>query len=213
MELIPQNIEILDPSSKKEWVKQMKKIEKAYRVCYQNEGSITEDSYASYIPKKLRHESPLEHVQITVELNCSRAIQQELTRHRLASFSIESTRWIDYIKKQGGSCVFIQPSDWSDLTEEQKAKYVEAMKSSEDYYNALRSLGLPAQRARDALCLGLKGKIIMSANVREWIHIFKLRTAKDAHPDIRQLTTMILMRFVDEAPPLFSHLMESYEDE
>jgi thymidylate synthase (FAD) len=100
------------------------------------------------------------------------------------------------------------------MTKEQKDLYEEAMKSSEGYYNGLRMAGLKAQRARDALCLGLKGKIVMSANVRTWRHIFELRAInRSAHPDIRQLTTMILMRMVDDAPPLFADLLEGYDDE
>ena len=215
MEFIPQSIEVLDPSSRKEWVKQMKKIELAYRVCYQSEPKMTEDSYVDFIPKYVKlHGSPLEHCQITVQMDCSRAIQQELTRHRLASYSIESTRWIDYFKKQGGKLLYITPADWDGFTEEQRDLYYKAMESSEMWYNKLRGVGLPAQRARDALSLGLKGKIVMSANVRTWRHIFELRANnKSAHPDIRQLTQMILMRFVDDAAPLFGDLLEEYEDD
>jgi thymidylate synthase (FAD) len=215
MELIPQSVEILDPRNKREWISVMKKIERAYRICYASEGKATEDSYQTFIPKHISHGSPLEHGTITVELQCSRAIQQELTRHRLASFSIESTRWIDYFRKNGGKadCIFVTPADWDSFTEVQRDLYRNAMQSSEDWYNRLRESGLLAQRARDAFSLGLKGSIVMTANVREWRHIFRERaTNKAAHPDIRQLTQMILMRVADEAQPLFGDLLETDEE-
>jgi len=215
MELIAQSISVYDPSNKKEWIRQMRKIEHAYRICYghTSEEKMTDDSYLTFIPKYIKHGSPLEHTQVTVLLDCSRAIQQELTRHRLASYSIESTRWIDYFKKQGGQVQFIQPADWDKMDPLQRDLYFEAMKSSEDWYNKLREAGLPSQRARDAFALGLKSKIMMSANVREWRHVFELRALnKSAHPDIRQLTQMILMRLADEAPPLFADLLEVEDD-
>jgi len=170
---------------------------------------MTDDSWRTFIPKHINHESPLEHVVVSVVLICSRAIQQELTRHRLASYSIESTRWIDYFKKQGGTVDFIQPSDWADFTQEQRDAYLEAMLSSEKHYNNLRALGLPAQRARDAFALGLKGEIYMTANVRQWRHIFRERHINQAaHKDIRQLTGMISEELLARAPVFFQDVYD-----
>jgi thymidylate synthase (FAD) len=209
MNLIQQSIEVVDPSTPAEWLRQLKKIEKMYRVCYKSEDKITDDSYNRFIRDHINHESPLEHCSITVIMECSRGIQQEFTRHRLAAYSIESTRWINYLKKQGGHIDFIKPRLWDDMTFEQRAAYAEAMEHSERSYNRLIELGLKPQTARDAFALALKSTVACTMNVRQWRHVFKERALnRNAHPDIRQLTGDILNHFMDHAPVFFADLCD-----
>jgi len=207
MKLTQQSIQLVDPATPNEWLAQFRKVERAYRTCYKSEGKQTEDSYLEFIPNHINHESPLEHCCISVIINCSRAIAQEFLRHRLVSPSMESTRWIDYFKKYGGSVDFVEPSDFSKFTDEQREAYLDAMKSSEEHYNRLRDLGLKAQRARDAFALGLRCEIFASANVRTWRHVFRERYFNEAaHPDIRALFGQLYEKLLYAAPVFFSDL-------
>jgi thymidylate synthase (FAD) len=206
MKLIDQSIQILDPNTPEEWIRQFKKIELAYRVCYKSEDRITDDSYKTFIPKfaKIGHQSPLEHFAITVKLICSRAIQQELTRHRLASYSVESTRYVNYSKKEG-EMTFIKPAIWDKLPDTQHQIYIEHLESAETTYNRLVHLGAKPETARDVLPLALKSEMIMTANLREFLHIIKLRTSSAAHYDIRQLISLIKDQFMITMPWMFEN--------
>ena len=189
----------------------MKNIEYAYRICYKSEGRATEDSYLTFIPKRIGHGSPLEHSVITVLITCSRGIQQEITRHRHTAFSIESTRWINYFKKQGGEIFFIDPED--DMTAEQKFVYVSAFKHTESAYNKLIEMGVKPERARDVLPLGLKSEIVMSGNVRTWRNIFQIRLIESgAHIDFVNVMKMIGDEFLKRGRPLFADLLEKKDD-
>jgi thymidylate synthase (FAD) len=204
MKLIDQYFTILNPVMRDDWIRMMKTIERAYRTCYRNEGSITEDSYKTYLPKHRNHQASAEHGAISVLIVTSRALQQEITRHRLASYSIESTRWCDY--KSKGDLLYIRPSDWNTMTTPQQKSFIESCQSSEDFYLKLRLEGLKPQRARDSISLAYASEIVMTANPREWRTIFNLRCAPDAHPDIQDLMKKILREFISEADPLFGDL-------
>lgn len=120
MRLIKPKVEILDNLNGTEI---LKRIEKVARTCYKSEDKISEDdSSARKLVTNLinsKHESILEFVDITVKFTCSRSIAQEITRHRLASFAMESQRYCAYNKdKFGGEITFIIPS-WSTLSEGQ----------------------------------------------------------------------------------------------
>jgi thymidylate synthase (FAD) len=200
MKLIEQSLEIIDPATEADWVRQFKKVERAYRICYKSEDKITEDSYKTFIPKyaKLGHTSPLEHLSITLRITCSRAIQQELTRHRLASYSVESTRYVNYSKKDG-EMRFIKPAIWDDMYDMQRQIYIEQLESAETSYNRLIHLGVKPETARDVLPLSLASDLIMTANLREIQHIISLRAAPAAHYDIRALIAglgVILTKYV-----------------
>ena len=203
MNTTKQSIELLYPQ---DFVPMMKNIEYAYRICYKNEGKQTDDSYVEFIPKHIKHESPLEHSSISVLLVCNRAIQQEITRHRHTAFSIESTRWINYFKKMGGEITFIEPND-PDMSPLVLAKILDSYENCERTYNELIQLGVKPERARDVLPLGLKGDIVMSGSVRTWRNVFNQRVFNPhAHKDIRELMTMTLDLFKEKAFPLFGDL-------
>ncbi len=98
----------------------LKKIEKAARVCYKSEDKITDDSASNFIANIIKrgHESVLEHEKITVTIICDRGISHEIVRHRIASYSQESTRYCNYSDgKFGCELTFIKPCFWSDSDE------------------------------------------------------------------------------------------------
>lgn len=197
MDIVYQEHEILTPIDK---VKVYQLIELAGRTAYKSEGKTTNDSAEAFVRKiiKLGHESVLEHVSITVKFVTDRGVTHELVRHRLCSYTQESTRYCNYSKL---GIAFIQPVDF-DLNDEDK----ELLKQIEEHYSKKLSQGYTPQQARYFLINGLKTEIVHTANIREWRHILNLRTAKNAHPQMRALMIALLIELRDALPACFNDI-------
>ena len=183
-----------------------KRIELAARVCYKSEERITETSYVRLLTQLLEseHESVLEHASATVRFVCDRGVSHELVRHRIASFSQESTRYCNYAKdKFNGECSFIAPPGLSDAA---LMCWYDAMRSAEHSYFDLLGAGVSPQIARGVLPNSLKTEVVVTANMREWRHIFKLRTSPKAHPQMRELMVPLLAKFKALVPIIFDDL-------
>ena len=145
------------------------------------------------------HESVLEHFSVTFKIICDRGIMAEFTRHRLASFSIESTRFNAYKE-----LTFIKPN-WQEQTFLYRA-WENSVIQAEEKYLQMRQSGARPEDARAILPNSLKTEIIMTANLREWRHILKLRTAKAAHPQMIQVANMILDILKEKLPVVFEDI-------
>jgi thymidylate synthase (FAD) len=181
----------------------LKKIEAAGRVCYKSESKITDESAKRFVAGIIKsgHHSVIEHCSVSVVIVCDRGVTHELVRHRLASYSQESTRYCNYGKEKfGAEITFVQPS--FELNDVDKA----ILAVIESHYLLRLETGLTPQEARYFLPNGLKTEIIVTANIREWRHIFALRTSPKAHPDIRRITTDILDTFLEDMPVLFEDI-------
>ena len=187
-------------------------IEKAGRTCYKSENSISDGSAEKFISNiiKNQHESVLEHEKITVRIICDRGVSHELVRHRIASFSQESTRYCNYSKdKFGNELTFIKPCFWNtDSPEDSECFEIwkNSMALAEKHYNLLIASGAKPEQARSVLPNSLKTEIVVTMNLREWRHFFKLRTAPSAHPQIRQIALSILFEFKNLLPVIFNDL-------
>ncbi len=196
----------------------MSVIERAGRTCYKSESSISEESADKFIANILKrgHESVIEHEKITVRIICDRGVTHELVRHRIASFSQESTRYCNYSKdKFGGELTFIKPCFWDEETEDGKEKmklWEESMAFIEKRYKKLIEIGAKPEEARAILPNSLKTEIVVTMNLREWRHFFKLRTAQAAHPQIREIAGAILKEFKDKLPAIFSDLYHNVSE-
>lgn len=192
----------------------LKKIEKAGRTCYKSEDQITVDSAKEFIKKILGagHESVIEHEKVTVRVICDRGVSHEIVRHRLASYSQESTRYCNYSKdKFGKEITLIDPCFWKSGSDKDKEKYAvwkESMEAAEKSYFKLIELGASAQEARSVLPNSLKTEIVMTMNLREWRHFFKLRTAQRAHPQMREIAKPLLDEFKKRIPVIFDDIEE-----
>jgi thymidylate synthase (FAD) len=143
------------------------------------------------------HESVLEHASMTVHFVTDRGISHEIVRHRIASFSQESTRYCNYGNK-GGEIAVIQPMDC--FSSQDQEEWVCALEESERTYLNLIAAGIAPQHARSVLPTCLKTEIIMTANMREWRHFFKLRflgTAGKPHPQIVHLCKMLMQSIMN----------------
>ena len=180
-------------------------IERAGRVCYKSEDRITDDSAIAFIARlaESKHESVLEHGAITVLFVCDRGVSHELVRHRIASFSQESTRYCNYSKdKFGQEITVIRPCFWEERTSGWNI-WSHACRTAENDYFALLANGASPQEARSVLPNSLKTEIVVTANPREWRHILKLRTAPSAHPQMREIMDTVAAQFAERWPSLF----------
>jgi thymidylate synthase (FAD) len=180
----------------------LKAIEEAGRTCYKSESRITEDSAADFFRKMLKsgHYSVIEHGVIRVRFITNRGVTHELVRHRLASYSQESTRYCNY----GGKDIqFIKPTWWGVSSKEQRDMFMRSLELAEASYNRLLELGWQPQQAREVLPNALKTEIVMTANIREWYHVLKLRCSKAAHPQIKWLMIDLLILLRERYPIMF----------
>ena len=181
----------------------LKRIEKAGRTCYKSEDRITEESATAFVRMLIErgHESVLEHESITVRFICDRGISHEIVRHRLASYSQESQRYVRY----NGDIEFINPHMPNAKAHE---AWQELCERAEETYKELLSYGVQPQQARSVLPSSIKTEVVMTANLREWRHFLKLRTAKAAHPQMRELTVPLLKELQERIPVVFDDIQE-----
>lgn len=182
-------------------------LERAGRTCYQSISIITPETAREFVKKIIKngHESVLEHHNITVRFITNRGVTHELVRHRLASYSQESTRYCDYGKT--GQVTFILPVWLSFGTVHPEfTKWESAMKAAEWYYKDLRRDGWGPEKAREVLPNALKTEIVMTANLREWRWVFSQRTTKNAHPQMRELMLGLLEDLRKQIPVIFDTL-------
>lgn len=187
----------------------LQRIELAGRVCYKSEDRISEGSACQFVRKLIAsgHESVIEHSSISVRIICDRGVSHELVRHRIASYSQESTRYCNYHSgKFSSEITVIKPCFWSEDSPLYR-QWEEAMKSAEQAYMALIAAGAQPQEARSVLPNSLKTEIIVTMNLREWRHFFSLRTAIAAHPQMREIASKILLEFVQLLPDVFGDLI------
>lgn len=186
----------------------LKHIEKAGRVCYKSEGNIKDGSAEKFVAAILArgHESVIEHCSLTVRIVCDRGVTHEIVRHRLASYSQESTRYCNYTgDKFGNEITVIRPCFWEEGSKE-FANWKSAMLFAQECYFRLIDCGSTPQEARSVLPNSLKTEIVMTANLREWRHFLKLRTSKAAHPQMREVACMILHEFSMKYPLIFGDI-------
>ncbi len=201
MRIIEPSIEIL---SEVDANKMMKNIEKCGRVCYKSENLIDEQSAKSFIRRIIAngHESVLEHEKLTIKFICDRGVSHELVRHRIASYSQESTRYCNYSQdKFGKELTLIRPCFWKE-DEEKFRIWCDVMGKIENSYNELIARGAKPEEARGILPNSLKTEIVVTMNIRELRHFLRLRTSKKAHPQMREVANMLL-KYVQDTIPVF----------
>ena len=184
-------------------------IEQAGRTCYKSEGDITPESAKEFCRKIIArgHHSVIEHESVSVRFIVDRGVSHELVRHRLCAFSQESTRYCNY---KGGVTFIVPP--WYDLETTGKTTteviWWNAMRASEEAYLGLLEAGWSPQQARSVLPNSLKTEIVCTANLREWRHIFSLRCASAAHPQMREIMQPLLAEMSKAIPVIFDDLTE-----
>ena len=186
----------------------LKNIEEAGRICYKSEHLIADDSAEKFVARILKsgHESVVEHEKITAHIVCDRGVTHEIVRHRIASYSQESTRYCNYAKdKFDSEITFIKPFFWAEDSEQYKI-WLNTMQQIETAYMKMIELGAKPEEARSILPNSLKTELIMTMNIREWRHFFKLRTHTASHPQMRELACPMLDHFKSVVPVVFDDI-------
>lgn len=194
IEIVEPSVQLLRATSAAEQL-----IEQAARTCYKSQ---SKGDRGKFIRSLLRrgHFSVFEHAVATFRIVCDRGLTHELVRHRLASYSQESTRYVDY----NDAFQFFQCATRDASSKEIMARH---FKACAEAYEALSENGEPAQFARAMLPIGVKTEIVVTMNFAQWMHVMELRRfhlAGRAHPHIERVAGMILDKLANIAPNVFS---------
>lgn len=186
----------------------LERLEEAGRTAYRSEHKISEGSAEKFLAMIVRrgHESVLEHESIQVRFTVDRGISHEIVRHRHASFTQESTRYVSY---DDGFQV-IRPF-W--LGQAGAEIWYLSMRSAEERYKMLLKEGWTPQQARTVLPHSVATELFATMNIRSWRNFLTLRSAKDAHPQIQQVARPLAIRLANEIPVLFSDIAQDLTHE
>lgn len=207
MKIIEPSVEFITPV---DGTAILRRLEECGRVCYKSEDRITDDSAAQFVHDKIRrgHDAVLEHCSFTVKFTCDRGVSHELVRHRIASFCQESTRYRSYSKdKFGTEITVIKPCFLLPDTDSYRI-WKESCENAEKAYFSMLAYGCSPQEARSVLPNSLKTEVVMTANIREWRHFFRLRCSTAAHPQMREVATQLLDDCCSLMPDLFKDIEE-----
>lgn len=209
MKVIQASYEILTDLS--DPIKILKDIERAGRVCYKSESNITDDSCITFCKNILNrgHEAVIEHSQLSVKFIVDRAIANELVRHRLASYCQESSRYCNYSKdKFYNEIKVIEPEELLPRYSADYNIWWMSCKNAEESYMTMISNGVKPEIARSVLPLSTATEIIMTANIREWRNVLKLRSSHNmrAHPQMRLICDHLLSELKSKIPVLFDDI-------
>jgi thymidylate synthase (FAD) len=185
-------------------------VELAGRVCYKSEQNISDGSAEKFVSAIIRrgHESVIEHFSVSVRFIVDRGISHEIVRHRIASFSQESTRYCNYSQEKfGRELTFIAPCFFTEQSIQQKL-WEQSVREAEISYFKLLDSGAKPEEARSVLPNSVKTELVMTANLREWRHFMKLRTAPAAHPQMREVAKPLLAEFKKRYCVFFEDIAE-----
>lgn len=188
----------------------LRSIETYARTAHKTEGKGTNESTRQFVRRLIAqgHLSVVEHEIVTFRVVCDRAIAHQITRHRIASYTQESTRYCDYSDERfGGQITVIRPPFWPEGSTGYSL-WLQAMGEAERAYVNLIATGSTPEQARVVLPLGLKTELVMTMNLRQWRHFLSVRTGNDAHPQIRSLALSMLEELQSRIPIVFDDLVE-----
>lgn len=211
MEIVKPEVRIITNLSPKRVKEIMMIIERAGRTCYKSESKGEPGKFINGIVKR-GHESVIEHSAITVEFDTDRACSMEMIRHRVAAYSQESTRYVNYSKKD---IQYVEPIEFTDRVDDTGYNMLYDIWQTEceqnaKAYNQLLNAGAQPQEARAVLNNSLRTTIVATYNLREWRHVFKLRCAKEAHAHIKEIMIPLLLDFQKRFPGMFDDINYDY---
>jgi len=206
-------------------------IEQAGRVCYKSEDKITDESAPKFVRMLIDrgHEAMIEHAMASYRIVCDRGVTHEIVRHRLFSYAQESTRYCNY----KGGVTFVIPPWLPDMCEgEYKIAWKDKIGTctnhtpinipagdmgehrwfwhmaiaERDYIRISEEANWIPQQARSVLPNSLKTEIVVTGNLREWKHFFKLRCSKKAHPQMQEVANMVLADIRERVPVIFDEV-------
>lgn len=201
------------PLTKEDGIQLLRYIELMGRVSHRSEDKQTEDSWERFITAVVLQKgdwSITEHVSLTVGTRTDRGITHELVRHRLGAYTQESTRFVKYEKKEGRQpLTFVYPRELDSPLEDivLDEDWLETIEFIENKYAKLIAKGWTPQEARSILPNALASIIKITYNLRMWRLFFLMRTSKEAHPQMKQITIPLLAEFQSKIPLLYDDIL------
>ncbi len=191
----------------------LKKIELCGRTAYKSEHLLQDESYKGFVKKmiELGHESVVEHASVSFKVVCDRGVSHEIVRHRIASYTQESTRYCNYGTDKFGNKIWVV-KPWF-LSGERYERWLTMMEQAGENYLSLIDEGWKPEEARAVLPNSLKTEIAITMNFRELRHFLKLRCDKHAHPQIREVACLCLDLLHQHIPIVFDDIYQLYKDD
>lgn len=187
-------------------VRMLRFIEHEARLSHFSQDKQTDESWERFIHTVvLQHGdwSVTEHASITAEIRTDRGVTHELVRHRMFSFTQESTRFVRY----NDELEFVYPAEMSKGYGLRDWHWDQAMVTAEREYRELLDKKVRPQEARSVLPTALAASIAMTGNLRAWRWFFLMRTTKESHPDMRRITIPMLAEFAKNVPLLYDDIV------
>lgn len=203
MRIIEPSFEVINPKNREAGIDALRFIERMARISHRSEDLQTADSWDRFIRAVvIAHGdwSVVEHSHATVIFRVDRGFMAEITRHRLASYTIESTRFVNYSKRE---MEFIEPAWKSDFD---PSAWKDHIKTVETLYLDMLEKGTSPQIARSILPNSLATTISLTSNLRNWRHMFMMRVSKEAHPDMKRIMIPLLEEFKRRIPILYDDI-------
>lgn len=199
---------IFNQFTKEDGVRLLQAVEWCSRISHRSEDAITEDSWKRIIKNVVLDHgdwSVTEHASVTVDAYVDRGITHEWVRHRIGAYTQESTRFVNYQKKMTPS--FVYPLFKNQTSYTADSIWKKAIDECETAYQKLVGLGIAPQIARSVFPNALASRLIVTYNLRNWRHFLIMRTTKEAHPQMRQVTIPLLKEFQEKIPLLYDDIV------
>jgi thymidylate synthase (FAD) len=174
-------------------------IEIAARTCYQSGDKMVPEKLGELLPKLIAmgHESPFEHATATFRVSgVSRAMTHQFVRHRLLAVSQKSQRYVSE-----GNFEWVTPPS---VPDDEMAEFDRDMEVMRTMYKKWKTKGLKNEDARFVLPNACTTEMVVSANFREWRHVFDVRCHRRAQWEIRDACLAMLAVLSQQAPHVFA---------
>jgi thymidylate synthase (FAD) len=207
MKIIEPSWDLIDPISLVEGRDRLRSIERYARISHRSEEAQTRDSWDRFLRAVvIKHGdwSVVEHEKATVIFRVDRALANEIVRHRLFSYTQESTRFVNYGKRE---IEFVKPGFAEFKSDFDELYWKMAMQEAEKGYLDLLKAGQPPEIARGVLPLNTATTLAMTGNLRSWRHFFIMRTTLETHRDLKKVTIPLLEVFKERIPILYEDLV------
>lgn len=205
MNIIPPSYTIVSPASYSEGVDKLRFIERMARISHRSEDKQTDWSWDRFLRAVVVGHgdwSVVEHASATVIFQVNRGTTHELVRHRLFSFTQESTRFVNYTKPEHVAFYIVSCG----VRPEDRAEWENDFGVADAIYRKWLARGYAPQIARDHLPNGLAAQIAVTGNLRSWRWFFLVRTTIEAHPDFKAVAIPLLDHFKQLIPILYEDI-------
>jgi thymidylate synthase (FAD) len=213
MRIIESSVQLRHPAFREEGVDLLRRIESYARISHLSNERQTDATWEKFIEAVVvKHGdwSVVEHAHATAVFRVNRGVTHELVRHRMMSFTQESSRFVNGRKSYPNGLEFILPEELkgvADLDPERLLLITNELINAENTYLRLLDLGSRPQEARAVLPNALAATIAVTGNLRAWRHVLRMRTTRETHPDFRVVMIKLLAMFQARVPILYDDIV------